>query len=372
MKPAQGHWEHFNPVRVVAGAGTLAQLPRLLPESGSILLVTTPGFTRRGVTGRVLELLGHAAGRQVVVSDSITPNPELDDLDAMAHGHASLAPCAVVALGGGSAIDAGKVLAAILGSPEPRPLHRTFREGATARWNRHIPMVAVPTTAGTGSEATPFATVWDPRTHRKYSVSGESVYPHAAILDPELTLDLGEDHTLFPALDTVSHALESLWNVHATPMSEALALQALRLSVDNLPRVLADGGDLPARAGMQQASYLAGQAISTTRTALAHSISYPLTLHHGMPHGLACSFTLPALLRKFGPRLGTDGERQALLQRVGALLGQLRLHDKVSRFATAEQVLARLPQMFTPERAGNFLFEADVESLLRESLEARG
>lgn len=371
MKPGPGHWEHFNPVRVIAGAGALGDLPVLLPDEGTVLLVTTPGFTRRGVTARVLQLLGDAIGRQVVVHDSVTPNPELDDLDAAAQEYASLAPCAVVALGGGSALDAGKVLAAVLGST-PRSLHRTFREGAPARWNSHIALVAVPTTAGTGSEATPFATVWDPRTDRKYSVSGDSVFPRAAILDPELATGLGHDNTLFPALDAISHALESLWNVHATPMSEALALQALRLSVENLPRVIADGTDLSARAGMQQASYLAGQAISTTRTALAHSISYPLTLHHGMPHGLACSFTLPALLRRFGAELGTDGEHQALLARVATLLDELQLHDQVRRFATPDQVMARLPQMHTPERAGNFLFEADVESLLRESLERRG
>ncbi len=372
MKPAESHWEHFNPVRVIAGPGTLDELPRLLPDSGSILLVTTPGFTRRGLTERVLQLLGNTRDRYIVVHDAITPNPELDDLDATAQEHASLAPYAVVALGGGSALDAGKVLAAILGSPERRPLHRTFREGAAARWNRHIPLVAVPTTAGTGSEATPFATVWDPRTDRKYSVSGDSVYPRAAVLDPELTIGLGHDHTLFPALDTVSHALESLWNVHATPMSEALALQALRLSVENLPSVVADGGNLSARAGMQQASYLAGQAISTTRTALAHSISYPLTLHHGMPHGLACSFTLPALLRKFAAELGSDGERQALFARVAVMLDDLQLPYHVRRFATPDQIVALLPQMHTPERAGNFRFEADVESLLHESLEPRG
>lgn len=368
MNSSPARWEHFNPVRVVAGAGSLEQLPRLLPAQGAILLVTTAGFTRRGLTARLCRLLdGEGVGR-VVVHDTVTPNPELDDLEAAAAQHRRLRPVAVLAVGGGSALDAGKVLAATLGAPDPRLLHHVFREGAPAAWSSDTPLVAVPTTAGTGSETTPFATVWDQRTRKKYSVTGDSVFPQACVLDPELTLSLGRDDSLFPALDTISHALESLWNHHATPVTEALALQALRLAAGHLPRVLGDGSDLAARAGMQQASLLAGQAISRTRTALAHSISYPLTLHHGVPHGLACSFTLPALLRRHAPAMAADAERRALLARVEDVLAGLRLHEELTRFASPAQVLALLPEMHTPGRADNFLFEPGTEELVRDSL----
>ncbi|MFT3806896.1 phosphonoacetaldehyde reductase [Arenimonas sp.] len=368
MSPDFARWQHYNPVRVVAGPGALGELPALLPERGAILLVTTAGFTRRGITGRVAALVERPGERHLVVHDSVTPNPELDDLERAAERHRASSPVAVLAIGGGSAIDAGKAIAAILDAQEAHPLHRVFREGAQATWSGRISLVAVPTTAGTGSEVTPFATVWDQRTHRKFSVAGDTVFPSACVLDPELTLSLGHDDTLYPALDTISHALESLWNRHATPVSEALALGALRIAADALPTVLADGHDLRARAGMQQASMMAGQAISHTRTALAHSISYPLTLHHGVPHGLACSFTLPALLRRHVDALATDPARREVLSRIAGMLAGLGLDEHVRRFATPAQVLALLPQMNTPGRADNFIFAPDTEAVLRESM----
>lgn len=361
-------WDHYNPVRVIAGPGILAELPSLLPARGAILLVTTAGFTRRGLTARVANILGDSDERRLVVHDAVTPNPELDDIERAAGHHRASSPVAVLAIGGGSAIDAGKAIAAILDAQEAHPLHRVFREGASPTWSARVPLIAVPTTAGTGSEVTPFATVWDQRTRRKFSVAGDTVFPTACVLDPELTLSLGHEDTLYPALDTISHALESLWNRHATPVSEALALGALRIAADALPAALADGSNLQARAGMQQASMMSGQAISHTRTALAHSISYPLTLHHGVPHGLACSFTLPALLRRHAATLATDATRRDVFARIADMLAGLGLHEHLRRFATPSQVLALLPQMNTPGRADNFIFAPDTEAVLRESM----
>lgn len=363
-------WEHFNPVRVIAGAGALAELPRLLPPLGDILLVTTAGFTRRGTTTRIRTLLDRPE-QELVVYDAVTPNPTLDGLDATAHQLRGKKPVAIVALGGGSALDAGKVLAAILDAQDPRPLHRAFRDGDAREWRACIPVVAVPTTAGTGAEITPFATVWDPTTGRKFSIDGDGVFPAACVLDPELTLSLGPDDTLYPGLDTISHALESLWNRRATPISRAFALHALRLAVRHLPVVLTDGHDLCARAGMQHASLLAAQAITRTRTALAHSISYPLTLECGVPHGLACSFTLPALLRQHGATLADDDAEAMLFRSAHALLAGLDLPMHIGRYATPEQVLALLPRMLTPGRADNFAFTVDVSGIVREALASR-
>jgi alcohol dehydrogenase len=371
MSAAAERWEHFNPVRVVAGAGALDALPGLLPASGTILLVTTAGFSRRGTSDRIRRLVD-GQDRRLLVHDAVTPNPTLDDLEATAVRLGANAPAAVVALGGGSALDAGKVLAAIVDAAATRPLHRAFREGQACAWRTRVPVFTVPTTAGTGAETTPFATVWDPATGRKFSVDGDGMFPSACLLDPELTLSLGPEDTLYPALDTVSHALESLWNRRATPVTRALALQGLRLSVRHLPAVLADGGNLEARAGLQQASLLAAQAITRTRTALAHSISYPLTLAHGVPHGLACSFTLPALLRRHAAALAEDDGEAALFRNVQALLAGLDLPAHLARHATTEQVLALLPRMHTPGRADNFAFAADAEDVVREALAGHG
>lgn len=370
MTPRQDRWQHFNPVRVVAGPGSLAELPRLLPARGTMLIVTTAGATRRGLTARVRALL-ESETAHLVVHDSVTPNPELDPLDEVAEGYRGLRPAGVIAVGGGSAIDAGKTLAAVLDAEGTRPLHCRLRQGQAGEWNRHIPVVTIPTTAGTGAEVTPFATVWDPRTQRKFSVTGESLFPSACILDPELTLSLGPSDTLYPALDTISHALESLWNRHATPVTEALAFGALRLSLSHLREALEDGNSLEARTGLQQASLLAAQAIAQTRTAIAHSISYPLTLAHGVPHGLACSFTLPALLDRFTALLTGDIRQAALLSDVAVLLRGLALDQHLYNFASREQVLSLLPLMNTPGRADNFCFEFAIEDLVKQSLPDR-
>lgn len=345
-------WSHAHPVRVTAGIGALDRLPSLVPEQGMLLLVTSAGFTRRGVTQRLVEQLGAS---RVVVYDEVTPNPELDSLDQAAVRLRQAQPVGIVALGGGSVMDAAKVLAVTLPSPLVQPLTEVFRHGSQPKWPQRLPVVAIPTTSGTGAEVTPFATVWDQPTRAKHSLAGEYMYPAHALLDPELTLTLPHDETLFPGLDAISHALESLWNRHRTPVSAALSLQALSMAVEALPLVLEQPRNLKARARMQQASLLAGLAISHTRTAVAHSVSYPLTSHFGVPHGLACSFTLPELLRLNLPNLSTAYPHQrSLFTAVLELLQGLQLYEQVARYASPSQVAELQGAMSTKGRIDNF------------------
>lgn len=346
----QSQWTHYNPVRVLAGPGLLNRLAEWTPPEGRILLVTSPGFVRRGLADRIAGLLG--VGRLRVFS-GVTPNPDMDALDAATADLAGEAPAGLVAVGGGSVLDAAKVLSVTLRCGRTTPLHRTFREKAPADWPQGLPVIAAPTTAGTGAEATPFATVWDNVGHKKFSVAGPGVFPRTALLDPELPLSLPEEQTLYPGLDAISHALESLWNRNRTPVSEAYAARSLAISLAALPRVLAAPGDLDARARMQQASLLGGLAISQTRTAIAHSLSYPLTLRHGVPHGLACSFTLEnvgALYLAQHP----DCPFRDLIAAARGLLHGLDLHGHVARYADAAQIAALTGEMFTAGRAENF------------------
>ena len=216
-----------------------------------------------------------------------------------------------------------------------------------------MPVTAIPTTSGTGAEVTPFATVWDSTTHKKHSLTGEHIYPTHALLDPELTLTLRRKETLYPALDTISHALESLWNKNRTPLSEAYATQALILANKALPIILEAPDNLEHRSRMQQASVLAGLAISQTRTAIAHSISYPLTSHFGVPHGLACSFTLPWLIKEWLPRV-SESYLGDLLKTTGALLERGRFSDEITYYVDELQALSCVDEMIIPERAGNY------------------
>jgi phosphonate metabolism-associated iron-containing alcohol dehydrogenase len=159
------------------------------------------------------------------------------------------------------------------------------------------PIIAVPTTAGTGSEVTRWGTLWDFEKKKKYSVSHSRLYPWKALLDPQLTMTLPLSETLYGGLDALSHSLEALWNKNANPVSDLYAHKAAQTVMATLPRLLANPQEAALREEMLWASLLAGLAFSNTSTALAHSISYYMTTHYSLPHGLACSFCLPFVLK---------------------------------------------------------------------------
>ena len=237
-------WSHYNPVSIQGGPGSFSGLSELTGPGGPWLFVTSAGFSRRGLTAQVQEALG---GERVIVFDEVTPNPELDHLETATLDLRSHGIQGIIALGGGSAIDAAKVLAVTLVHPVEKPLTACLREGGVQSWKAALPLIAIPTTSGTGSEVTPFATVWDSTANKKHSVAGATLFPRYALLDPELTLTLPEDVTLHTGLDAVSHALESLWNRNRTGISEAHALQALRLANTALPGIVGEPQNLVLR-----------------------------------------------------------------------------------------------------------------------------
>lgn len=375
-----GEWSYFSPVRIVCAPGASVRLGGHVAFA-RMVLVTSPGFTQRGLVGRIRDALG---ARLVGVVDDVKPNPDVLDIDRQADAIRGLGVDAIIGLGGGSSMDTAKALARLLVQPAGITLAAHFRDGAVLAPAPALPVVAIPTTAGTGAEVTPFGTVWDFEQAKKYSVTGEDLYPAATILDPELTVGLPEDVTISSGLDAISHAFESTWNRNASPVTLGLAMKSLQLSLPALPRLLNDAGDLQARRAMMEASLLAGLAISQTRTALAHSISYPLTARFGLPHGIACSFTLPALLRfnaevddgrlvDLARALGYRGvtELEVALRELFARLHILDLFPADAR--DAGQLSNLVDEMLTPGRADNNLREAslgDVAHLLESSLES--
>jgi len=194
------------------------------------------------------------------------------------------------------------------------------------------PIIAIPTTAGTGSEVTSWATVWNTVAMKKYSLARETLYPETALVDPLLMLDLPRAITISTGLDALSHALESIWNVNANPVSSSLAEVAARGVIEVLPLLADDLRNKPLRTRLARASLFAGLAFSNTRTALAHSLSYHLTLHHGVPHGIACSFSLPMVMRAVA---GCDDACDASLRRIFG-------NDLVAGAARLESFLEKL------------------------------
>ena len=310
------HWSFSNPVAIIAGVGCLSTLGTMLPETGNVLLVTTEGFTKRGLVQRIKD---QCVNNDVIVYDEVTPNPELDELDRRIELYKNKSIEVIIALGGGSALDTAKVLSVGLHDELHNPLNSVLRSGAFHRWDKKVHLIAIPTTSGTGSEVTPFATVWDSTNHKKYSVAGDAVYPNCALLDPILTTTLPVEETINTALDSISHSLESLWNKNKTPISELYAKESLLLSIKALPIILSDGSNIEQRENLQKASLFAGIAISQTRTAIAHSISYPLTSHFNVPHGLACSFTLIEIIKIY-LNYSKDEASKAIMVKVSHLL----------------------------------------------------
>jgi alcohol dehydrogenase len=361
-------WRYHNPVDIHFGVGAWAQLPALLRgRRYGVVTYNEPMFAELVVK------CATAAGAPDLIVDDVAPNPDcalLADQAARFRGLAS-PPEAIVAIGGGSVIDSAKVFAAAGGD-----FGRVQRFLETKQGGEQLartPIIAVPTTAGTGSEVTCWATVWDARAGQKYSLSRPNLYPEHALVDQSLMLGKPRELTISTGLDALSHALESLWNVNANPISAHHAVVAAREILVVLPRLVNDLKDLELRSRMASAALSAGLAFSNTRTAIAHSVSYPVTLHRNVAHGIACSFTLPVVLKSvseigglgrdaltqiFGADLSAGGERlQRFLEDLGVST------DFRSYGFDASTWTALILEAFDGERGQNFI--GTKQALLR-------
>ena len=194
---------------------------------------------------------------------------------------------------------------------------------------------------------TSFATVWDEERGRKFSLAHESLYPEVAVVDPKLMLGKPYGLTLATGLDALSHSVESIWNVNANPVSARHAVAAAKAILADLANLLSDLGNLELRSRIAEASLNAGLAFSNTKTAIAHNLSYPITLGWGVQHGIACSFTLPTILRSVA---GVGGFRETALKQVfGEDLG--RGADDLTNFLKSLGVGHRFADHGVPDDA---------------------
>ncbi len=321
---------YYNPVRTYQGAGCLSLLPALAasaaqPGKRILLLVWDERLLEQPGIQRLQEMESNPVVTQIFQAS----NPELAQLWQMYTETRELEIGLVIAVGGGSVLDVGKSLCCLYGkdlaSPEElRTMITTKAYGTPAcRW------IGVPTTAGTGSEVTCWATIWDSANDVKYSVDTAEDYAFAAIVDPELATTMPLELAVSSALDAVAHAAESYWAKASNTVSRALALEAIRTIMEHIDQLLADRNSMEAHDQMAKGSMLAGLAFSNTRTTACHSISYPLTMRHHIPHGVAVGLLLGpvlelnlpavqdvnALLRAFGVE-----QPQQVGQRVNSIL----------------------------------------------------
>ena len=353
-------WNYYNPVSIHGGIGVLENLPTIVGNR-TALLVAFPEAAELGLSQQVEKLLGDRL--QGVILD-VRPNPDvswLQDMYAEVWQRYAQVDC-IIALGGGSSIDCAKALLSATSTRDFRPLLECLRSGSSVPFCGCKKLIAIPTTAGTGSEVTPWATVWDSGMDRKYSLHLPWTWAEHAIVDPSLMVSLPKSVTLASGLDAMSHALESIWNVNRNPISAGFACQAIGLVMATLPTLMNDLGNVALRKKMAEAALKAGLAFSNTKTALAHSISYEFTLHNGLPHGIACSFCLPRVMQL---AFGRNAEVDNLLQDIFQVQTPVNAVERLTQFLESMGVATH------PDAYG--VSEDEWASLVNRSLEgARG
>lgn len=367
-------WSFHNPVQVNFGGGVRKLLVERL-RNKRCLFVTTARGRQQIERDRILSNLLETNSISWVTD--ISSNPDVVELQGLIDKLQCNCFDVIIGFGGGSALDSAKALAVAL-SPDLKgvKLEDCLRNPSLHEQAVAIPLYTLPTTSGTGSEVTPFATVWNNEEKKKYSLAGINVFPRAAYVDPELTIDLPLNVSINSGLDAINQALESVWNNNATPLSISLASRSLALGLVALPKLVNSLDDLALRSEMMEASLLAGLAISQTRTALCHAISYPLTAHFGVPHGLACAFTMVAVCRWNSQ--ADDGRFKKLEQVIGInslqdelsqLIRVLDVNASVrSYIPNLDSILALVNEMFMPGRADNNLCKVDT-GIVKDILE---
>lgn len=320
---------------LVAGEGMAAELAAHLP-AGPILFVTDAHLLSLGLCRAAMAAL-RRAGHDLVIFDAVEADPSAATVEAATVAGRAGAVQSVLGFGGGSPMDVAKLAAYLLGSGDT--LDAIY--GVDQAAGRRLPLVLVPTTAGTGSEATPIAIVTVGDTEKK-GVVAWALLPDVAVLDPLLTLGLPGHVTAATGIDAMVHAIEAYTSARLkNPVSDALAKEALRLLFTNLPQVLARPGDVAARGAMLLGSHLAGLAFANAPVAGVHALAYPLGGHFHIPHGASNALMLTHVLRHNLPVAATAyaelaaavamSDAEGLIARLQAMMAgttlPLRLRD---------------------------------------------
>jgi len=306
-------FEFCAPVKLVFGQPVATALPAVLADIRveRVLVLSDAGLDALGLVGQIAGQL-RGGGWQVAAFTEIQSNPTVQDVEgALALAREADAQ-ALVALGGGSVIDVGKAAGLLLAHGGR---YADYQWGDKPITHPILPLIAVPTTAGTGSEMTQVAVIEDQETHFKRGVRSPHLFARAAVLDPALTLSLPAHLTAATGADVAGHALEAFAGRRANPITDALALDALGRAWRHLPRATHQGDDLPARQEMMLASALAGLAFDQSGLGIIHSLAGPLAGRYGLHHGLCVGLLLPQGLAYNLPVLGP--KRPALLQALG-------------------------------------------------------
>jgi len=294
MSTDNSTWRFDVPATILHGGGSRFRLPELVKQLGGsrVLLVTDPGVVQLGVAAEITGIL-REAGLSVAVFDHVQPDPTDENVAAGVVALLTHKADLIVALGGGSPIDAAKVIAIRPANPAPLPefmgLHKISQSG--------IPLICVPTTAGTGSEASKVAVITDAARQVKMMMLSAPLLARAAVVDYELTLSMPKGLTAAVGVDTLTHGMEAFVSRKANALTDPLALKCIELTSRHLLQAWTHPDDRAAREGMMLAATLGGMAFSNSSVCLVHGMSRPIGAVFHLPHGLSNAILLPTVTR---------------------------------------------------------------------------
>ena len=256
-----------------------------------IFLITGKNFAKQ--TGLLDKVLNELYNYNVLTYNNVNPSPQLEDVNNALSESKKHKADLIISMGGGSVLDTGKIVSIMMDEEESILDYIRNQNRATKK----VPFIAIPTTAGTGSEVTPFAVFYHNKKKQSFgSIKDYLVYPNHAVIDPILTLTMPKELIASSGLDAFSQALESYWSVNSNPLSDVHAIEAIDLIFKNLVNAYIFPENIDFRINMSKASLEAGLAISQTATTASHAVSYPMTAYFNVPHGFACALSLPEFL----------------------------------------------------------------------------
>lgn len=281
------------PRKVIAGIDSIESLKDIITKEKAkkILIITDKGVWNAGLVERPIEIL-KSCGCTVEIVNNTPPEPEASQIDEIFESVKSMACQMVIGIGGGSSMDAAKIISVLMTNKS------SVKEilGTDRIKNKGVPTLMIPTTAGTGSEATPNAIVLVPEEKLKVGIVSNKLIPDYIILDPRLTVKLPPSITANTGMDALIHAMECYISIKANPFSNTFALRAINLISNSIRRAFNNGEDINARHDMLIGSFYGGVCIAASGTAAVHALSYPLGSVYRIPHGLSNAILLPYVM----------------------------------------------------------------------------
>lgn len=345
---------------LIEGQGSLSKLPDVVLSNGThnVIVVTDRVLVSLGMIDSLLDGLRNK-GIQYVVYDGTVPNPTIDNIEEALKLY-KLNQCkGIIAFGGGSSMDCAKGIAARLAQP-----NKTIPQmkGVLKVLKAIPPLYAIPTTSGTGSEATIAAVITNCKTHEKYAVNDTALIPHYAVLDPALTLNLPKHITSTTGMDALTHAVEAYIGRSNTKETKTMSKAAVKLIIDNIFEAYSNGANIVARENMQKASYYAGIAFTRAYVGNVHAIAHTLGGFYSTPHGLANAVILPYVLKAYGTSV--HQKLSELEDVITVPSDQENIEAKANRFI--ERIIALNKKMNIPDKI-NGINDEDISLMVERA-----